>query len=282
MPIYIRNLVAMLTIAAAFFCPRFVSAQTIWVTAGHVGQDTGILGTITSTGVFTEIGATSTQLSGIAFSPEGVLYGISTDATTLFTVNANTGALTTIGSTGLDAEQADGLAFRSDGTLFLADQVSNLYTLNLGTGAALLVGAIGNASVGTIAFDDGGNLFQTNNDPANGANNLDVLNTLDQTTGVGTAVGRAGANTAFTGIFGLAFSNGSLFGFDDSEHVILLDTVSGFGTQVGAYQLPDAQIVLSATAPSAVPEPSAVAFLSGFVLSGAAFLWRRKQSRQIA
>ena len=280
MPIYLRNLVVTL-IFCALFCPRFSAAQTIWVTGGHVGQQTGIIGTMTPAGVFTQVGVTDTQLSGIAFSPSGVLYGISTDATTLFTINANTGALTTIGATGLDAGQSDGLAFRADGALFLANQVSSLYTLDTGTGAASLVGAIGNASVGTIAFDDGGHLFQTNDDPANGASDLDVLDTLDQTTGAGTAVGEPGANTAFTGIFGLAFSNGALFGFDDSNHVIRLDTVTGFGTQVGVYQLPDSQIVLAATAASTVPEPSAAALLSGFMASGAAFLWRRKQSRQI-
>ena len=281
MPTYLRHLVVLFILCAALLCPRFSVAQTMWITGGHVGQHTGIIGTMTSSGVFTEVGVTDTQLSGIAFSPAGILYGISTDATTLFTVNANTGALTTVGATGLRVGQSDGLAFRADGTLFLADQVSNLYTVNPGTGAASLVGAIGNASVGTIAFDDSGNLFQTNDDPSNGASDLDVLDVLDQTTGVGTPVGGPGANTAFTGIFGLAFSNSGLFGFDDSNHVILLDTVTGYGTQVGAYELPDSQIVLSATSASTVPEPSAVVFLSGFVASGAAFLWRRRQSRQI-
>lgn len=95
------------------------------------------------TGTSTRIATTSVTLDGLAFNAAGVLYGLSTDTSTLYTVNLTTGALTAVGSGagnlgfGVSSGTAD-IAFAANGTLYAAldDQ---LFTLNTATGAASLI-----------------------------------------------------------------------------------------------------------------------------------------------
>ena len=224
------------------------------------GAQTGTLGTITTSGVFTPIGTTGSELFGLAFSPTGVLYGAGQDTPggtiTLYTVNPATAALTVVGSTGLNggllSEEAAGLAFGPNGTLFLADTnpngtSSNLYTVNTGTGAVTQLGPIGNMSQGTIGFDGSGNLYEINNETT--PNHLDLLDTTS-------GMSMSDKNTAFSDVFGLAFSNGQLFGFANSgNRVITLNTATGIGTQVATFNTGGTGIIIAATPFVAVPDP---------------------------
>lgn len=98
----------------------------------------------------------SPPMDGLAFAPNGTLYGLSqspagTLQPSLYAIDPLTGAETFIGSTGVGGINAAGLAFDSTGQLF-AGIGSNLYTINLGTGAATLVGDTGFGSIAGLAF----------------------------------------------------------------------------------------------------------------------------------
>ncbi len=284
---HVRHLFTGIALAAALSCAVFASAQTIYVSTGATGGTTGTLGTITTSGVFTPIGITSVQLTALAFSPTGVLYGAGTDATTgavtLYTVNPTSGMLTQVGSTGLgnlaQGDQANGLAFSPGGILYTVDAnfagfpngSSSLYTVNTSTGAATQVGPVGNLSQGTIGFDGSGNLYEINNQLT--PNRFDIL---DQGTGAGTQLG----NTAFTDVFGLAFSNGALYGFANvNNRVITINTATGVGTSVATFNTGGTGIILAATPfVSAVPEPSTLALLMSMGVAGTSVFLRRKRA----
>jgi len=92
---------------------------------------------------------------GLDISAGGTLYGLSQGFVALYTINQVTGAATFVGNTGFGGGSGlSGLAFAPDGTLFAADQTSNLYIINLATGAASLVGATGFNNISGLTFLD--------------------------------------------------------------------------------------------------------------------------------
>ena len=111
------------------------------------------------------IGISNAVLDGLAFSPSGVLYGITqpvTDVTghaRLVVVDALTGAETVVGTnTGvIDNAVLGGLAFAPDGTLYAVESdnvtVTDLYTIDVTTGTATLIGS-NNQRFSGIAFLD--------------------------------------------------------------------------------------------------------------------------------
>ncbi len=141
-----------------------------------------------STGAGTLIGAINfNRVGAIDFHPSGVLYGIgqkpSDNTPVLLTINLSSGAGTEVGPTGTTGNISD-IAFRSDGVLFLYDAISpahKVYTVDLTTGAATLVGNTGLAasSGNGIAFGASNVLFHSNRN---------FSHTLNQTTGAATQV----------------------------------------------------------------------------------------------
>jgi len=108
------------------------------------------------------ITATFEPMDGLDFSPSGVLFGLSQEATIgspyqLYTIDPATGAPTLLGPTGISFgagfAAVAGLAFRDDGALF-AVMNDSLYRLDTGTGAATLVGATGFNAVAGLTFVD--------------------------------------------------------------------------------------------------------------------------------
>jgi hypothetical protein len=85
------------------------------------------------------------------------LYDIDTTSDTLFiqgglngTPSPNGGTLTAVGGLGVDASAVNGFDIGTNGIAYAAltvGGVSNLYTINLQTGAATLIGAIGNGTI---------------------------------------------------------------------------------------------------------------------------------------
>jgi hypothetical protein len=121
-----------------------------------------------TTGVRTEIGEAGEfgrNLSGLAFSPSGVLYGVALRDSLpdlLVTINKSTGVATPVGPTGLnDSQGLAGLAFDpTDGTLYMAvtDPSPSLYRVDTLTGAATFVGVLhqpGTPPNATIGFVSG-------------------------------------------------------------------------------------------------------------------------------
>ena len=82
------------------------------------------------------------------------LYGIETNANALVTVSA-TGELTTVADIGFNLYLCSGLDIDSDGTAYAAlstDAGNELYTINLATGVASLLGDIAGSPVHSIAL----------------------------------------------------------------------------------------------------------------------------------
>lgn len=107
-----------------------------------------------------------------------------------------------------------------------------------------------------------------------------MLDTVNQATGAGTPLP---FTTAATSLFALANVNGTLFGFDENNEIVTLNTTLGTSTFQGTYALPGGDNIFAAAfpvTPAAVPEPSALALLAGMGMTGAGFFARRKRTRK--
>lgn len=94
----------------------------------------------------THLSPMSLQLVALAINEKGEAYGVGTDGV-FYSVDKKTGDLSKIGDTGLAPEYMQSTAFGQDGTLYWAaseEDSSGLYTIDVATGNASLVGAFPN------------------------------------------------------------------------------------------------------------------------------------------
>lgn len=105
---------------------------------------------------------------GLAFSPTGVLYGLTksaldpTGASRLMIIDQTTGALTLVGTTGykLGYNDLGGLAFAPDGTLYCVvsnhnfGAYSSLFTLNASNAQPTFVGTVPEALSGIVFLNE--------------------------------------------------------------------------------------------------------------------------------
>ena len=116
-------------------------------------------------GSFTEIASLgSTLYNDIAYAPDGVLYGLANNGSSLVTFDQTSGAVTTVAA--LNMPGLESIAFRpSDGVLFGATG-SGLCTIDPVTGQATYLGDYGapyNLNLAqNIRFDSDGNLYLSN------------------------------------------------------------------------------------------------------------------------
>jgi hypothetical protein len=85
----------------------------------------------------------------------GAIYGVETNANALVTLSPTTGELTTIGDLPFNVYICSGMDVDSDGTAYASlatDNGSELYTIDLQTGAASLLGGITGSPVHSIAL----------------------------------------------------------------------------------------------------------------------------------
>jgi hypothetical protein len=134
------------TISEGDLCIR-PSDGTFFALDNIVGADLHLFTINPATGAGTDVGAvaTSTDLSALAFAPDGSLYCFE-NGLQLRKLNPNTGAtLMTINLTGITtATGAAGMAFGPDGTCYITCRTEagpSLYTANLTTGAMTRLGA---------------------------------------------------------------------------------------------------------------------------------------------
>ncbi len=187
----------------------------------YIDDSDGFLGTVNvETGETTVIGYTGVILTDIAFSPAGILYGIS--FTSIYTIDALTAVPTFIGDHGI--AEGNALVFNADGVLYAAGAgTSFLYTINPATGAGQALGDIGFASAGDLAFYNGV-LYMSSE--------TDELIQISLSTFQGTSVGPIG----FGEVFGLATGdNGVLYGVAGTQ-VFSLNVTTGAGNLVSDYQ----------------------------------------------
>jgi hypothetical protein len=131
-------------------------------------------------------------LDGLAFDWSDVLFGISSaeacvpsePSPKLYTIDPATGVWTLVGDTLLPGDNdTGGLAFSSDGTLYLAlnfcsQNKSFLYRINKATGTVTLIGDIGFAEVSGIAFLGPAVFPAITLTPASATNNVNTSHTV--------------------------------------------------------------------------------------------------------
>jgi hypothetical protein len=154
------------------------------------------------TGTFTEIADLgSTLYNDIAYAPDGSLFGIANNGTSLVTFDKTDGTVTTVAN--LNVPGLESIAFNpSSGVLFGAAQ-NGLYTIDPTTGASSFVGSFGNPYnlnlAQNIRFDSDGNLYLSNT-----SGNTDIYR-VNTSNGNATFVGEA------TGYSNLILENGSQY-----------------------------------------------------------------------
>ncbi len=147
----IKRLLSILTLSVLLMMVN--PAHAVFIGTGN--GDLYNLNVSTNTSVL--IGNSGTMFD-IALDPtSGLLYGLSGSGFSLSLINTTNAAPTFIGGTG---SGLNGLTFDSAGTLY-ASGGNSLFTVNLGSGAASLIGNTGYTSSGDIAFDSSGNLFMS-------------------------------------------------------------------------------------------------------------------------
>jgi hypothetical protein len=209
-------------------------------------------------------------MTDIAFSPTGQLFG--TSFTSLYSINAGTGAATLIGGLGAAGLGMNALVFRTDGVLLGAGFLSrDLFSIDVTTGAATSLGTTGYRSAGDLAFHNGHlYLSSMNDDDADGPNpgDIDSLIEIDQSTIVGTLIGPIG----FSNVFGLATGDDNELYALSGTTVLVIDPTTGAGTAGptftgGMGESFGSSFFTEAGAELPVPEPTTLALL-GWALPG--------------
>ncbi len=97
---------------------------------------TALIGAITGA-------AAGDTLAGIAADAQGHLYGIDADSDSLVSIDKTSGDTAVIGPLGVDADNVTGLAFDpASGTLYFANAATGMYTIDVATGTATLIGTV--------------------------------------------------------------------------------------------------------------------------------------------
>ncbi len=232
----------------------------------------GQVGTIDpSTGVFTQV-ISGPGFWDIALSENGKLFGVSSDSQ-LYSIDQSSGVSLRIGNLGASL---NALGFSFSNVLYGAGG-SNLYTVDILTGAASLVASIpGFLSTGDIVFDPENNRFLATSIGAGS----DGLFSIDLT-GAATKIGDIG----FSGVIGLFFNDGVLFGYTRDGKQLTINPATGVGSfdknVTGARGLLFGAASLPSTGPkTSVPEPSSVLGLLAFGAFGVGSLLKRKQQQK--
>ena len=234
-----------LRLLAFLFCSiAGLHAGPVFYTMSYAASP--VFGTIdANTGAVTPIGVPLTGYGhDLAVSPSGAVYAIVDD--NLFTIDKTTGLASLIGALPADAQS---LAFRSDGTLFLGS-TSDLFMVNPATGSGTLIGAMNlPANADNVRFDAAGNLYVMSAESNSGLYRLSTL------TGSSTFIGSSGQDDISLG----AFYGGVFLGTNApvTGQIVTVDPATGAAT-AGA---PVNGIYLLALDPTSVPEPGTFGLL---------------------
>lgn len=192
------------------------------------------------------------------------LYAIDDSSNQLITIDTTTGAGTTVGALGVSVA-GPGLAISASGIAFMGDRSGNdLWTVDLGTGAAtLLNGSIG-ADLDGLTFL-GNTLYGV--DPGN-----DSLYTVNTTTGAASLVGAGGTLGGLSAESALTTDGTWLYAADDDGDYFRINPNTGAATVITRNGRDVEGLAIQSTA---IPVPTTLALL-GIGLFGFGFNKRKR------
>ena len=170
-------------------------------------------------------------LTDIDTSPDGILYGVAKDypdaGTVLYQFDDWLHVWSTIGSSP-NVLEPSGLAISTDGVAYVLAGDS-MYTMNLATGQANLVGPLGSGffASGDCVMNKNDSLYMT----SKAAGQNDTLVLVETTSGQGTALGDVG----FANLYGLTVAWGKMYGLNSAGQVIEINPITGAGTLVTTF-----------------------------------------------
>jgi hypothetical protein len=179
-----------------------------------------------------DVGGKEDVITDLAVSTDDRVYAIS--KTNLYTADAKDGHVTLVAPITACGNFAVALTFTPDGSLYAADYEGAFCKIDLTAKPPTVtqIGTLGNdlAIAGDLVAVDDGTIYGTAynlNDTSTDKNN--ILVKIDPKTG---AAMQTLGQTGFPNLFGIAFSDGKVFGFthDGSGDVVTIDPRSGRGT----------------------------------------------------
>jgi hypothetical protein len=261
-----RSRIVAWVFAAALLMPSFASSAPIAfsVQTSDINPSNNLLYRIDlGTGAATNLGPVGVRAEGMAFGPGGILYALDGTGTQLWNLTTPPGlpVLNTGPRLGLDA----GLGFNSaTGTMYNLNAgigTSSLYTINLSTGAATLVGTSTVAGADNIAIR-GGTAFAIDALDPFLSGGTDSLYTVDLATGAMSPVGSL--VIGFNDLVGSDFdSSGTLWMIADQLGIFTVNTATGLASFVATPRDTLTGAFLTgfqglAIGPQAVPEPATI------------------------
>lgn len=169
------------------------------------------------------------EIFGLAFTPDGRLFGIAQDQ--LLLIDSNTAQVSSVGS-GLGISGINALVSDSNGHLYGATSDGAFVGINPETGVAVVIGWYGAdlVSSGDLAFAPNGTLYATSQ-----GGDSDRLIRVNPQTGQATVVGSIG----FQQVYGLAFNSQGILlaganGAMLDPTLIVVNTTTGAGSAIGS------------------------------------------------
>ena len=224
--------IIMLSLAAAFSMAVNAAPDGYSINSDSPSGDTDSLyridlstGAQTRLGRVQSLGQTRIDVEGLAFSPDGTLYGVDDDSMKLFPINTDNGAVIDsqeVSITGMGPAGGNdfGLTFACDGGLY-ASSVSqqSLYRMNL-DGSTSRIGSLGSLGQNISALAAYGNPVQlyglSNGLKADQNADTRSLYSINTSTGAATLIGALGPAAGTYNEAGLDFdSDGQLWAITD-------------------------------------------------------------------
>ena len=174
---------------------------------------------------------------GLAFAPDGTLWGIDDQSLTLFPINTVSGSISfqeEVALTGIPSGGGNdfGMTFSCDSSLFITSVVSQtLYQVDL-DGSSVVIGALGANISAIAAIGNPTKLYGLGNGQfENGTTDSPDLYSIDVNTGAATLIGPLGSAAGEYNQAGLAFdSDGNLWAITDRR--IINNTIADLPSQI--------------------------------------------------